>query len=115
MKPEITKDVLSALIKHLRMMEIKDGGDKPMDMHALPEHDEEGEGSPEEEKLDLEEPDLEVGDMEEEGDKLTPAQEKIRDFFNNKRPKGNSNDKKSRTFMMDAKVVSAPKPKGKFR
>ncbi len=114
MKPEITKDVLSSLIKHLRMLEIKDG-EKPMDMHDISHDDEKDEGSPEEEKMDLEEPDLEVGEMHDDSEALTPAQEKIRDFFNNRRPKGNSNDKKSRTFMMDAKVVSSAKPKGKFR
>ncbi len=111
MKPEVTKEVLSALIQHLRHMEMKDG-DKPMEVGAMVED----ENAPGEEESDmLEEPDLELGEMEDDSQQLTPAQEKIRDFFNNKRPKGNSNDKKSRTFMMDSRGAEAPKGKGKFR
>lgn len=115
MMPNVKKDVLGDLVRYLRKLEIeeKDEGEEmplaPKSIEGLmkeaskvdPEKDE---GSPEEEKLDLEEPDLEMG-PEEEGadDQLSPEQVKLRDFFNNKRAQPGK-PKKSKMFFMEAKV-----------
>ena len=106
--PDLKKEVLEDLIKYLRGLEMKGMGSKeekgePMDM-GLPEKGEEEDGLDMEK---LEEPDLDMEEEKEEDPGLTETQAKIKDFFNNVRPRTGSSLKKGRILF-----ASESKPSG---
>lgn len=132
MMPNAKREVMADLIKYLRKKEMEDGADDmgvgeitlsekeeghPMEMEKKRFMMENGEDGGE--MLDLDEPDLDMEPEHDDSEDLTPAQERIRDFFNNKRP---MQDKKpgnsSRTFYApgkNAEVKAENMPRGRGR
>lgn len=112
---DVRKDVLGDLIKYLRGLEIRDRDPKDLTdekqdetlMDKMKSMDDREDAGREDGMMDLEEPDLDLDEEKDEGDPLTAKQEEIKDFFNNRRPKRGM-DRKSKTFVMEAKVNGRP-------
>ncbi len=102
--PELKKEVLEDLIKYLRSLEMKGKGDQEMKgeaMIAAMPVKEEGE---DEDKL--EEPNLDMEDEESDDPGLNETQMKVKDFFNNVRPRSGTSMKKGRVMRASPEMTS---------
>ncbi len=120
---DIKKTALADIIKYLRKMEAKEGmegesEDKPSEgldlMKIGMDQDEKAPGEEDADmRLDLEEPDLDLEEEKDDSDAMTPLQEKMRDFFNNKRPKSDRGKGSKTFFAGEMKASIKPAQKGK--